>query len=314
MLSMSTSAVRVEASSDDAARAESLFHEGVALFEAGQVAPACRKLEESQKLDPAPGTLFNLAICHHAEGRTVVAYDEFVTSLDVAIKAKRSDREATCRAHLAELDKVVTRVIVVVRDAARVPGLTVKWDGEIVDEARFNAEIPRDSGTHILRAEAPGRQAWGKTLTIAGGGKKLIEVPPLDPLVVGNGDASPMPIATSSTAVKGTPTSAYLFGIGGLVLIGGGIVARVLAVGAKDDREEHCHTTFVGADCTTAADDYGVAKIRRLEAISWTSLGVGVASLATGIIIFASSRSSSGVTMGMVPRGDGGLLSVGGAF
>src|SRR5512145_2755140 len=65
----------------DRVTARSLFDEARALVAAGKVADACPKFEESQRLDPGPGTLFNLADCYERSGRTATAW---LTFLDVA--------------------------------------------------------------------------------------------------------------------------------------------------------------------------------------------------------------------------------------
>ena len=53
-----------QAKANDPAAAEALFLEARDLFVAGKVAAACTKFESSYKLDPAPGTLLNLAACN----------------------------------------------------------------------------------------------------------------------------------------------------------------------------------------------------------------------------------------------------------
>ena len=58
----------------DPAAAEWLFREGRALMKKGDFAPACAKLAESQRLDPAVGTLMNLAECEERIGRTASAW------------------------------------------------------------------------------------------------------------------------------------------------------------------------------------------------------------------------------------------------
>ena len=55
------------------ALAQSLFEEGRQLMSNGKFAEACPKFESSYKLDPAAGTLLNLAVCHEKVGRTAAA-------------------------------------------------------------------------------------------------------------------------------------------------------------------------------------------------------------------------------------------------
>jgi len=60
-----------------AAAAEALFQEGRALLMAGKAEQACPKLEDSQRLDPATGTLMALALCHEQEGKLASAWAAF---------------------------------------------------------------------------------------------------------------------------------------------------------------------------------------------------------------------------------------------
>src|SRR5687767_5589516 len=45
------------------AQAEKLFNDGIALMDKNDYPAACAKFEASQKLDPVPSTLLNLANC-----------------------------------------------------------------------------------------------------------------------------------------------------------------------------------------------------------------------------------------------------------
>src|SRR6185369_12155545 len=61
----------------DSAIAQSLFDEGRKLMNEKKFAEACPRLERSYKLDPAAGTLLNVAVCHEGLGRTATAWNEF---------------------------------------------------------------------------------------------------------------------------------------------------------------------------------------------------------------------------------------------
>src|ERR1019366_2385006 len=61
----------------DRSVATQLFEEGRALLRQGNVAAACPKLEESERIDPGGGTLLNVALCPEQLGRKATAWVEF---------------------------------------------------------------------------------------------------------------------------------------------------------------------------------------------------------------------------------------------
>src|SRR5882672_5018849 len=65
------------AQSRDPAAAEALFREGRAAAQRGEWETACPKLRESQRLDPAAGTLLNLADCEQHRGKVATAWQLF---------------------------------------------------------------------------------------------------------------------------------------------------------------------------------------------------------------------------------------------
>src|SRR5258708_37106471 len=64
-------------SSDARAAAAALFEDGRRLMGESKYAEACPKLEESQRVDPGMGTLYQLSVCHEAIGRTASAWVGF---------------------------------------------------------------------------------------------------------------------------------------------------------------------------------------------------------------------------------------------
>src|SRR5271165_5089170 len=66
----------------DPAGAEALFREGRRLATLGDYASACPKFAESERLDEAAGTLFNLADCEEHIGRTASAWEHFAGAIE----------------------------------------------------------------------------------------------------------------------------------------------------------------------------------------------------------------------------------------
>ena len=100
---MQAGAAHAQAPSSDAAIAQSLFDEGRKLMAEKKYPEACPRLERSYKLDPAAGTLLNLAVCHEAEGRTATAWDEFRDSVAMARRENREERMKFAQAHVDAL-------------------------------------------------------------------------------------------------------------------------------------------------------------------------------------------------------------------
>jgi tetratricopeptide (TPR) repeat protein len=83
--------------SDDQAAAEQLFVQGRALMEQGKLDEACRALEASHTLDPAPGTLLNLALCNEKQGKVATAWALYREVENLARREGQAKREATAR-------------------------------------------------------------------------------------------------------------------------------------------------------------------------------------------------------------------------
>src|SRR4051794_22044859 len=78
-------------------RAEALFRDARDLLARGEFEAACPKLEESQRLDPAPGTEFNLARCYELTGRLASAWGAYADVAAITHAAGQSEREAHAR-------------------------------------------------------------------------------------------------------------------------------------------------------------------------------------------------------------------------
>src|SRR5262245_39437134 len=109
----STAPVRAEPTDADKTLAAALFREGKALMDKAEVdkgdyAPACGKLEESQRLDPGGGTILNLALCHEKQGRPATAWAEFIEALGIARRDHRQARIDLAEEHIAKLEPTLS--------------------------------------------------------------------------------------------------------------------------------------------------------------------------------------------------------------
>ena len=187
------SPVFAEASASDVALAETLFQEGQKLLKEQRYAEACPKFEESQRLDPGGGTLFQLATCHEFIGRTASAWAEFSEVALLAKQRNRPDIERAARERIRSLEPRLSWLVVVVPKDARVDGLSVKRDGTVIGPATFGTAMPADPGKHTIIAEAQGHRAWSTTVEIGeASDRKTVTVPELETL-----PSSPAPAPSS---------------------------------------------------------------------------------------------------------------------
>jgi len=111
-------------SAGDKAAAQVLFERGKQLASEGDHASACPKFEESQRLDPGVGPMFNLADCYERTGRTASAWSLF---LEVAAMMRAEpDRERIPRQRAANLEPKLSRLSIRVPTDAQVEGVQIR--------------------------------------------------------------------------------------------------------------------------------------------------------------------------------------------
>ena len=158
----------------DAALAQTLFNEGRALMSVKRVPEACAKFAESQRLDPATGTLLNLAACHEGEGKLATAWAEYVQAQVAARRSNRPDRVQFAGEHIAALEKRLSYLTIHVPAAARMPGLEVRLDGTELGPAAWEMAAPIDPGRHRVTATVSGRSVFGRDVMFAQPGQRQI--------------------------------------------------------------------------------------------------------------------------------------------
>jgi hypothetical protein len=161
------------------ALAESLFRHGKRLMQEGRTNEACPKFAESQRLEPALGTLLNLAACHEGQQKTASAWAEFSAAAVLAARSGEREREHFARERLAALEKQLSRVVIEV--PRREPGLELRFDDGPLGEGAWGIAMPVDPGEHRIHVTAAGFPPWSRAVVVAPGPSlQRIEVPALE--------------------------------------------------------------------------------------------------------------------------------------
>lgn len=282
------------AGAQSAPAAQLLFDEGRQAMARGDLATACVKFADSQRLDPAPGTVLNLAICHEKAGRTATAW---VLYRDAAVAYERLNRGEWvehARAKASALQAALPRLTIRVDDSA-VAGLVVKRDGAPLVASELGVGIPVDPGEHQIDAEAPGHVPFHARLSVVPGASALVTVPALERV-----GAPPTPaVAPPETPSAGTapPSGQRTLGF-----VTAGVGAVGLATGSVLGLMALSQHRAALGDCPSqggCSSREGVsANERALDFATGSTVAFvvgGVCAAAGAALYFTAPSSSSGV-------------------
>lgn len=275
-------AAPAQAQSSQAVMAESLFREATALFEAGKTAEACAKFDESHRLDPAVGTLYNLAQCREKEGRLASAWSHYSDLAGRAAQAGQTEREKKMRARLAELEPKVPRVSLKVEQ--RFDITEIKVDGQPLGRAAWSSALPLDPGEHVIVFGGVDKMPAEKRITLKAGEKLTVEAPTLQDVH----HKSTQPVIPASAVVRdekrGQRVAGFVVGGVGIAAVGTGLVFGTIALGQKSDAD-----TLYDKRDPAFKDKEDAAGTSAL--ISTIAVGVGVVAIAVGAYLVVSARS-----------------------
>jgi hypothetical protein len=299
---------------DNRALAETLFFTARGMMEAGKYEAACEKLTESYRLDPAAGTLINLAVCHEKEGKTASAWGEFRQALADANKANRPDRAAIATAAIAELEpELPFLAITVPPELKKLPGLVITRNGTPLQSAAWDTDLPVDPGKVEVVEVATGYKPKTLYVTVA---RKQHGTLTLEPLELAPIIHPPEPFWTGRRSA-----GALVLGAGVAFAVVGGIFGAS-SLSEKKSSDTNC-PVFDGQNRCTQAGVDDMSKARTDAWISDIGFGLAVVGLVGGGLLFfgghhdedggAPNEVQLGATgwsmkVGAGPRGAQGLL------
>jgi hypothetical protein len=261
------------ASATDArALAETLFFTARGLMEAQRYAEACGKLSESYRLDPAPGTLLNLAVCNEKIGKTASAWGEFRDSLAEARRMNRPDREKLATDHIATLEPELSYLAISVPPLVRVlRGIEILRNGVPLQSAAWDTDLPVDPGDVEVVERAPLYKPKTLHVTVAAKQHAALNAVPLELAPV---ERAPVVFWT------GKRVTGLVVALLGVAAAGGGTVFGILATNDKKKSDDNCPTYGGDTRCQPA----GVDAMNRANAEAWGSnIGFGLAAVGVGL-------------------------------
>jgi hypothetical protein len=273
----------LRAAARDPAAAEELFSEGRAAMDRGDFTAACARFEESQRLDPAAGTLMNWAECLSRQGKPASARLKWREALDAL--APDDDRRTAAQQRLSALDAVVPRLEIRL-DASTPPGASVTRDGVAVDPLTLGLPMPVDPGPHRVEVNANGRMRSEMTLTLAEGEHRTVTVGAGPPILV----ASEKVTDTANESHHGVPLGAWIAGGIGAASLLTGATFGILAIVEKGQMQDDCSHVSGALLCHPQGLD-AAHRGQTYATIANVTVPIGLFGLGLGgYILWSSSR------------------------
>ena len=306
-----------QASASDKAAAEALFDQGLRLMKQNSFAEACPKLEESNRIDPAVGTLLYLGECFERVGKTASAWATFREAASLATNSNQADRARVAAGRAQDLEPRLSRLSVeLAPEVSRIDGVVVKRGNQRIEPSLYGTPLPVDPGDYRIEVSAPGYEVWSTPISVAaGGGSASVRVPGLvkaadapatpaaapagsPPAQVDTGNALPPPTTAKSGGLSTQETLGLFVGAVGLVGVGLGSYFGIRAISRNSDAEAECPTSGLcntqnGVDLTTDAQ-----QDARFSNIAFAAGGVLVA---TGAVLYLTGGSSKADRVALVP-------------
>lgn len=288
------------AAAQDTTRADETFHAGRVLMKDGKLGEACPKFEESQKADPASGTLLALAYCQELSGLLASAHSNYLAAADLAAKEGQAERQKAAGERAEGLSKrVSTLTILVPAQLSRQAGLRVRRDGIELDRTAYGVRIPLNGGTHAIEVTAPGRERWAGVVTLqTEADHKTLQLPDLEAeqstFIETSAPRRGMPPAHApieSPSVRRMRQASVGFGLGAAVGVGLGVTFGLAAKSRNDasNQDDHCNAS----GCDAFGAERREAAIDAARVATWSFAAAGALGATALILYFKAENTPS---------------------
>jgi len=284
----------------DASAADALFQTAREAAARGDEVTACLRFAESYRLDPAPGTLLNVAHCEERQGKLATSYADLNQVLE---HLPGGDfRVPYVRAQLASLKARVPTFTLILTAAS---GARVLRNDVELREASFGVPLPVDPGRHVFVVKAAGHRDGLQEVTIREGQHLSLTLTAGRPMSDESGgpathdghEVSPSTPSLPATEGRGPrPLAVGAFALGGIGLVTGAVTAWMFASAASTYRS-HCDASGCDEEGLSAA-----SRGKTLNVVSPVAFGVGGVGLGLGTYLWLTSRRPTARQVGVSPH------------
>ena len=286
----------------DTAAAQTLFSDARKLMAAGNYTDACPKLDESEKLDPGMGTLYNLGDCYEHVGKTASAWAAFDEVANEARAAGQLTREQDARARANALSPGLAHLTIDASAVRALPGLKITRDGVDIGAPEWGNPIPVDPGEHTVTVTAQGKKAWSATVNVTRHDAAFTNVPPLADAPASS--TAPAPVVRFYAPPSGTEsrsdgsvqrTVGVTFAGLGVLALGSGLVLGLMSRSEESTaNKDGCSEGSSVCANQHAVDERSTAIVEG-NVSSVLAISGGVVAL-TGIVIWATAPRTQKTT------------------
>jgi hypothetical protein len=281
---------------DSVERAEALFREGRDAMRRHQYLEACSKFQQSDGLDPSPGTRLNWALCDEKVGHLAQALTHARWALDRL--SPEDDRHPIAARLVADLDQRVARLTVRLAPSVGASA-KVYVDGEPLRMQGTDETRTVDPGEHVIFVEEPAHEG-GRVVVTLREGEIALRAVSAGPGWRGRDDrarpvASPPPRAPAARRTVGY----VLAGSAGIGLVATTVLG-VLAVGERNVVARHCPDRVCDAEGFDAAN-----RGRTFVNVGTLALGLSVANAAAAAILLWPRKSAAATSIVPLPGARG---------
>lgn len=274
------------------------FNEGASLYKRGEVALACRAFEQSYREDAAPGTLFNMAVCHEAEGFLADAYRELDLLARRAEAAGRTEQAATVRKREERLQPQLARIDLVHLAARRAEVTGISLDDAPVLPEDWGRPLYVTPKAHVLHFRyGDGTEHDEHTAVLVAGSTTAVAM---------DRPAPGASLVAAAPAPSTRRTAAYVTGGAGVALLAAGGVFGVLTIVAKHDADGTCPALGCPDHGKQQAAYDELSQARTDATLSTVGIVAGGAAVAAGLVLLLTGGHADArpAAWTFVPAGD----------